>query len=181
MLFSATDRQLPVGLGVSGACSELAHHLSQALAGIGRCGTAFDLVAGQSDLLEKAALSGTLAAVIELGLEDYICEVVSGRANNSNRLTGAIQAHLPQVWVIAPFLEVLPTVLPDQVDAAGKRLAWLASAAEPHPAVIVIAGDSLSNIFAESFRLWALSSVPVIRTTAMSNPEMAAYILKCLG
>jgi hypothetical protein len=181
MLFSATDRQLTVGIGVSGACSELLHVLTQLLSGIGRHAVAFDLCAGSSHALEQSALSGKLASVIELGLEDYILEVASGHAVNSNRLTGAIQAHLPQVWVLMPISGTCSTIKADVLDAAGKRLAWLASAADPHPTVIVVEGNALTDILAESFSLWALASVPVLRLAATPNHEMATNILKCLG
>lgn len=181
MLSSATDVDCPVGLGVSGACSILASHLSQTLTDLGKRSLAFDLSGGQSDSLEHSALAGKLSAVIELGLEDYILEVVSGRAATSNRLTAAIKAHLPQVWLLMPLSETCATIRSDELDAAGKRLAWLASAADPHPTVIVVAGSPLTDLLAESFHLWALASVPVHHTTTSQPHELAAVIIKCLG
>lgn len=160
MSFSDTSNPCFVGIAVSSGTAHLADELRLFIQTLGFETVLYDLARSESGLLEIDAAGGKLKLIVELGLGDYLTEILRSGPSSTSRLTGAITGEVPQVWVLYPGAITTSESL-DSWDIAGRQLAWLASAAKAPVEVIVCQGDEGVDTLAQSMGLWILPQVIV--------------------
>ena len=163
---SFSDTSLPgfVGIAVSSGTAHFADELRLFIQTLGFETVLYDLAHSEGGQLEIDASVGKLKLMVELGLGDYLTEILRSGPSSTSRLTGAITGEVPQIWVLYPGAVFTQGTL-DSWDIAGRQLAWLASAAKAAHEVIVCQGDDGVDTVAKSLGLWVLSQVIVNRTS----------------
>lgn len=163
MSFSDTSQSGFMGIAVSSGTAHFADELRLLIRGLGIETVLYDLAGPGASQLESDATAGRLVLIVELGLGDYLTELLRSGPSNTSRLTGAIIGKVPQVWVLYPGAVSIQVGL-DSWDNAGRQLAWLASAAKAAHEVIVCLSDDGIDTLAQSLGLWVLPQVTVTRT-----------------
>lgn len=158
MSSSVTDWDGGVGIAYSAGSAGLFRSLVPRILSGGLTVSGFDLDCGEGCQLEEVAGSGRLRLLVELGLGDFLARVIMEKSAPASRLTGAIRGRVPQLWVLCPGVVPKGGEAEDW-DNAGKHLAWLASAGDLPPEVLVGAEDGMIGILAQSFSLWAVPGV----------------------